>query len=150
MSKSWLEADYRTALEGYRTNLHCVAKGLTSLVVCFKALTSQTRNEVEIAALLENYVEQSSLLLLRASALDPKVLQKTVVTPVSNWADTMVFLDMFVEQAPYLHREALERVLPYALLRSMYNQVYVGKDETNKAPMGTIRASKKKETVDGI
>jgi hypothetical protein len=53
LSKSWAESDYRTGIEGYRTNLHCVAKSLTQIVVVFKSLTSQTRNELEIQLLLE-------------------------------------------------------------------------------------------------
>ncbi len=124
LSKSWQEADYRTAVAGYRTNLHCISKALISLVVSFKALTTQSCNDAEIAQLLELFVEQSSILLLRAWQLDPKVLQKTLSVQTTNLVDATIFLDMFVEQAPYLERESLERVLPYALLRSYYNQVF--------------------------
>ncbi len=42
LSKPWAESDYRTGVEGYRTNLHCVAKSLTQLVVVFKSLTTLT------------------------------------------------------------------------------------------------------------
>jgi NCK-associated protein 1 len=148
LSKSWAESDYRTGVEGYRTNLHCVAKSLTQLVVVFKSLTSQTRNELEIQLLLEVFLEHSTVLLLRASQTDPRNLQKlTGNPPVTNWSDTMIFLDLFLEQAPYIERETLERILPYALLRSMYSQVYAVKEA---APQSTMRASKKKEAADGI
>merc|ERR1711916_172950 len=63
LSKSWSEADYRTALEAYRTNLHCIAPAVISLIVCHKALTSQTRNELEIQLLLEVFLEHSTVLL---------------------------------------------------------------------------------------
>ncbi len=120
LSKSWAESDYRTGVEGYRTNLHCVAKSLTELVVVFKSLTSQTRNELEIQLLLEVFLEHSTVLLLRASQTDPRNLQKlTGNPPVTNWSDTLIFLDLFLEQAPYIERETLERIMPYALLRSM-------------------------------
>ena len=93
----------------------------------------------------------------------------------ANWADCLIFLDMFVEQAPYLQvglhfrlpfgvpcpvsshaplhtqREALERVVPYALLRSMYNQVYLGKEDVRASSVSTMRGGpKKREMVDGI
>jgi hypothetical protein len=36
LSKSWSEADYRGAVCAYRTNLHCIALALTSLLVAMK------------------------------------------------------------------------------------------------------------------
>ncbi len=147
LSKSWNEADYRAGVEGYRTNLHCMAKSLSQLIVCFKSLTSQTRNELEIQLLLEVFLEQSTVLLLRASQTDAKVLQKLLGgQTVTGWADTLIFLDLFLEQAPYLERQTLERILPYPLLRSMYGQVYTTKEVVVQS---TIRA-KKKENVDGV
>lgn len=78
--------------------------------------------------------------------MDPRVFQKLTGVQMSNWADVMVFLDLFIQQAPYLERDALEKVLPYALLRSMYNEVYKTRDGVTA---GTVR-SKKKEDADGI
>ena len=96
LSKTWSEADFRTGVEGYRTNLHCVAKSLTDLVVSFKSLTSQTRNEVEIKLLLQVFLEHSTVLLLRASQTDPRNLQKLVGGyPITNWSETLIFLDIF-------------------------------------------------------
>ncbi len=118
--------------------------------MCFKALTSQTRNEAEIAALLELFLEQSSVLLLRGSMMDPKLMAKLVPAQAYNWSDAMVFLDMFVEQAPFLQRESLERILPYALVRSMYHQVYQPKEEA-KMRSSTIRGAPKVQVAsDGI
>lgn len=144
------EADYRTAVEGYRTNQHCIAEALSALVVCFKALTSQSRNEAEITLLLELFLEQSSVLLLRGSLMDPKLLTKLVPAQAYNWSDAVVFLDMFVEHAPFLQRESLERIMPYALVRSMYHQVYLPKEDL-RGRTSTMRGAPKVQVAsDGI
>jgi hypothetical protein len=120
---------------------------LAQLVVCFKSLTSQTRNELEIQLLLEVFLEQSTVLLLRATQTDPRNLQKLLSgQPITNWADTLIFLDLFLEQSPYLERQTLERIMPYPLLRSMYEQVYTTKEAVVQS---TMRA-KKKENVDSV
>jgi NCK-associated protein 1 len=145
LSKSWAEADYRTTIEAYRTNLHCMTKSLTQLIVAFKALTSQTRNELEIQLLLEVFLDHSTVLLLRASQCDPRLLTKLTGIQMNNWGECLIFLDLFLEEAG-LERESLQGVLPYALLRSFYKQVYTTKDALVQ---GTMR-QKKKENVDGI
>ncbi len=115
-------------------------------MVCFKSLTSQTRNELEIQLLLEVFLEQSTVLLLRATQTDPRNLQKLLGgQPIASWADTLIFLDLFLEQSPYLERQTLERILPYPLLRSMYGQVY-----TKEAVVQSTMRAKKKENVDSV
>eukprot|EP01114_Cavostelium_apophysatum_P008095 TRINITY_DN2037_c0_g1_i3.p1 TRINITY_DN2037_c0_g1~~TRINITY_DN2037_c0_g1_i3.p1 ORF type:complete len:968 (+),score=390.05 TRINITY_DN2037_c0_g1_i3:690-3593(+) len=118
-STIWKEATFNPVIEGHSNNAHTLAKGINSLVVAFKSITTNTPDEKEIVYLLQRFVEVSSVLLLRL-ARAPKTDKHGPV----DFPSMIIFMDKFIKECPLLTQESLESVLPYALLRSEYKTVY--------------------------
>jgi hypothetical protein len=51
---------------------------------------------------------------------------------VQSLPSVLIFMDKFVEDSPFVTQEVLEACLPYALLRSMYKQLYDTKTQGKK------------------
>ena len=108
----------------------------SQLIVSFKANTTSTHNETEIIQLLSQFVEISAVLLLRLTQLDSQTLAKTMNSKSAKLDTIVIFLDQFVEQAPYLTRDHLESVLPYSVLRTMYKRVFESTKSKGKKDVG--------------
>lgn len=120
-STYWRDATFNSATGGHDNNLHCVVRTIIELLVALKGVTSEAADEEELTDLLRQFVEISSVLLLRS--LTSGSSKENKYAP-RDFASVMVFFDMFIEENPLLMRDDLEYIIPYALLRSMWRQNY--------------------------
>jgi NCK-associated protein 1 len=120
-SSYWRDATFNSAIGGHENNLHCCVRTIVDLLASLKGATSETADEEELTDLLRQFVEISSVLLLRA--LTSASAKENKYAP-RDFASVMVFFDMFIEDNPLLMRDDLEYIIPYALLRSMWRQNY--------------------------
>ncbi len=67
-------------------------------------------------------------ILLKQAQQPPRQVEKVV----QSLPSVLIFMDKFVEDSPFVTQEVLEACLPYALLRSMYKQLYDTKTQGKK------------------
>jgi NCK-associated protein 1 len=123
-SKPWGEAIYRSAVEAYANNAHTLSLCINALLVSIKATTSVAENEREIVDLLKKFIESSACILLRHAQLPQKALEKLGIQSLPS---VVIFMDKFLQESPLLTQDMLEGCMPYALLRSLYRQIYESK-----------------------
>jgi len=87
VSTYWREAVFVPSIEAHDNNVHVLVKAINDLVIHFKSLTSENNSEEEIVALLNAFVEMSSVVLMRMAR------SKTDKT-VKDLPSVVVFLDM--------------------------------------------------------
>ncbi len=87
VSTYWREAVFVPSIEAHDNNVHVLAKAINELIIHFKSLTSENNSEEEIVALLNAFVEMSSVILMRMAR------SKTDKT-VKDLPSVVVFLDM--------------------------------------------------------
>jgi len=122
-SQVWRDAQYRPAIEGYTNNAHTLAKCINDLIVAFKSITmSNQLDEKEITNLLKEFVEVSSVILLRM-ARSINLAKQEKHTPV-DFPSVIIFMDLFISASPLLTQEVLESCLPYSLLRNEWKSIY--------------------------
>lgn len=117
VSSYWREAVFVPSIEAHDNNVHVLTKAINELIIHFKSLTSDHNSEEEIVALLNAFVEMSSVVLMRMAR------SKTDKT-VKDLPSVVVFLDMFIKECPLLVRSEVEQYLPYPFVRSMWREVY--------------------------
>lgn len=87
VSSYWREAVFVPSIEAHDNNVHVLTKAINELIIHFKSLTSDHNSEEEIVALLNAFVEMSSVVLMRMAR------SKTDKT-VKDLPSVVVFLDM--------------------------------------------------------
>jgi NCK-associated protein 1 len=159
-SKTWSEAIFHPAIEGHANNVHTLSLAINALLVATRA-TSTSDNEREIIDLTKKFIEAASYvsslsvcfvpsltphthartharththththrcILLKQAQQPPRQVEKVV----QSLPSVLIFMDKFVEDSPFVTQEVLEACLPYALLRSMYKQLYDTKTQGKK------------------
>lgn len=86
----WREAQFRPVIEGHSNNAHTLAKTINELIIAFKAITSSSGDEREIALMLKTFVEVSSVILLRMAKYAQAKQDKH--TPV-DFPSIIIFMD---------------------------------------------------------
>lgn len=87
VSTHWRDAVFVPSIEAHDNNVHVLTKAINELIIHFKSLTSDHNSEEEIVALLNAFVEMSSVVLMRMAR------SKTDKT-VKDLPSVVVFLDM--------------------------------------------------------
>jgi len=123
ISNYWREAQYKAAFEAYQHNAHTLAKTISGLITCIKAITLGNPDEREIVNQLKLFLEVSSVILLRMARTTYK---QEKLAPV-DFPSIIVFMDIFVNESPLLNRELLESCMPYALLRNEWKSLFTVK-----------------------
>jgi NCK-associated protein 1 len=126
-SKTWAEAIFHPAIEGHANNVHTLSLAINALLVATRA-TSNSDNEREIVNQTKKFVEAASCILLKQAQQPPRQVEKVV----QSLPSVLIFMDKFVDDSPFVTQESLESCLPYALLRSMYKQLYDTKTQGKK------------------
>ena len=96
-----------------------------TLLVLMKSLCEEGDEETANES-LSRYLEVTSIIVVRLLRLNVKDLQKKL--PFSSLQSVIVFLDLFVRQAG-LNKSQLDKVTPYALMRSLYHDIYLAEVE---------------------
>eukprot|EP01112_Ceratiomyxa_fruticulosa_P019008 TRINITY_DN6153_c0_g1_i1.p1 TRINITY_DN6153_c0_g1~~TRINITY_DN6153_c0_g1_i1.p1 ORF type:complete len:1157 (-),score=241.56 TRINITY_DN6153_c0_g1_i1:17-3487(-) len=117
----WKEAVYKPQLEGYLNNAHNLSRCINDLIITFGTLTNPSGSELDIIALLQRFIEVSSVILLRMARTKDK-------HSPTDFPSVIIFMDKFMEDAKLLTYDALDSCLPYSLLRNMYKDVYENKN----------------------
>jgi len=124
-SSLWRDAQFRPQVEGHLNNVHTLAQTINGLIIAFTAISSATADVSNITTNLLRFLEVSSVILLRVARSRDKH------GPV-DFPSVVIFMDKFVSASPLLTHDALERCLPYALMRNMYKQIYEEKTGPGK------------------
>ena len=126
VTKFWGEATkcYKANAEAFVNNAHVLTTTIHTLILSSKVYSSPNENLQEIINPLSNFIEISSNLLLRLTKMGSKNYAKIFGTAVTDLGTMYMFLDRFVEESNLLTVEHLENCLPFALMRSMYKQIY--------------------------
>jgi len=119
----WREAVYIPALGAYQNNVHLLARVINEVIVGFCSLIITPPDEKQVALFLTQFVEISSMVLLRMARNPPKGEK---FRPV-DFPSIIVFLDQFVENCPLITRDILEDCIPYTLLRNMFRDIFVAR-----------------------
>ena len=126
----WSESSFISHLGGYVNNLHVMGLGMSQAITSLGAALGNSEDEVlEVPKLLEGYLESATNVLFALAGGGPN---KDSI--FANWLDDsseknrsfphmVFFLDFFLESTCYVTRESLEKLIPYALLRSMRQAV---------------------------
>lgn len=126
-SRTWQEADYRPNLEAHLNNVSVTSIAIAEILTAFKSTpTSGIPEPKDVSNVLMQFLEIGAALALRAVRLPPQGKGKNHV------ASVIAFLDRFVDATPFVSREMVEPILPYAFIRTMYRDLYdVGNDAAN-------------------
>mmetsp|Transcript_23209 Transcript_23209/g.58056 ORF Transcript_23209/g.58056 Transcript_23209/m.58056 type:complete len:1151 (-) Transcript_23209:109-3561(-) len=121
-SRVWGEALYLKSYEAHTNNMHCAARAMSAMMISVKrALCTSPEGELEVVAMLEKFVEISSITLLRFLSVNPSDLGRSV--KLHSLPSVVIFLDLFITTCPLLKRDAIECHMPYSLMRSMYHDL---------------------------
>jgi hypothetical protein len=119
-AKIWGESLYIPHLAAYSNNLHLMALGISQAIINFTATFAGSSEEITgIPQLLSTYLEYSAIALLHIAGGEMASASRLK----SSYPHMVAFLDIFLSTTCYLTREALESVVPYALIRSMYQSL---------------------------
>ncbi|KAM4644108.1 LOW QUALITY PROTEIN: nck-associated protein 1-like [Amazona ochrocephala] len=102
---------YSPELDGYRNNLHCLAKAIAQLSAAL--FTVHNKN-------IEEHLKE---FLLVASSSLLQLGQDTERLRVRNRDSIVLLLQLIVAESPFLSLDVLERCFPYVLLRNAYREV---------------------------
>lgn len=119
-SRTWQDADYRPSLEAHSNNVSVTAIAIAEVLTAFKSTTpaGTIPEPKDVSNCLLHFIEVGATLALRAVRFPPQGKSKTHV------ASVIAFLDRFVDSTPFVSREQVEPMLPYAFIRTMYRDLY--------------------------
>lgn len=123
-ARLWLEAEYRPALEAYTNNAGVLSTAIAELVTALRTGAGNAQADPrEVTQALLLFVEISAAVLLRQLA------RAGAGSSSGNRGrfglqSALIFLDRFVDASRFLTRDLVEQIVPYALLRAAYRDLY--------------------------
>ncbi|GKV03804.1 hypothetical protein SLEP1_g16050 [Rubroshorea leprosula] len=148
-SNIWNTTGFNIDTGGFNNNIHCLARCISAVI----AGSEHVR--------LEREHQQRQLLSNGCESLDPDIrvsadasiksamqlfVKFAAGIVLDSWNETnrshlvakLIFLDQLCDISPYLPRSSLEQHVPYAILRSIYNQYY---SNSPSMPLALLTAS---------
>eukprot|EP01089_Gocevia_fonbrunei_P007157 TRINITY_DN18213_c0_g1_i1.p1 TRINITY_DN18213_c0_g1~~TRINITY_DN18213_c0_g1_i1.p1 ORF type:complete len:127 (-),score=35.64 TRINITY_DN18213_c0_g1_i1:48-428(-) len=119
-------------LENHSNNVNCVILCVHALLRNAAVLKGKGSVRERVEDMEKEFLEIAAFVVLAMAQKGPKELEKMKVV---SFASIMILLEKFVSSASWQAQQELEAVVPYALLRSMYFEVYrrkVGPSGKNK------------------
>ncbi|XP_070597100.1 nck-associated protein 1-like isoform X1 [Erythrolamprus reginae] len=102
---------YLTEMDGYRNNIHCLAKAI--IQVSAALFTIYNKN-------IESHLKE---FLVLASASISQGGQEVDRMKAKNWESISLLLYLLVEESSFLTIDMLETCFPYVLLRNAYREI---------------------------
>ncbi|XP_058023361.1 nck-associated protein 1-like isoform X2 [Ahaetulla prasina] len=102
---------YLTEIDGYRNNIHCLAKAI--IQVSAALFTIYNKN-------IESHLKE---FLVLASASISQGGQEVDRMKAKNWESISLLLYLLVEESSFLTVDMLETCFPYVLLRNAYREI---------------------------
>ncbi|XP_073299631.1 protein NAP1 isoform X1 [Primulina huaijiensis] len=151
-STIWDTTTFNVETGGFSNNVHCLARCISAVIVGSEFVRLEREYEQNqslsnghagemLNPAAQNYLSIEanikSVMQLFIKFCAGIILDTWSESNRSHLVAKLIFLDQICEMSPYLPRSTLESHIPYAILRSLYNQCY----SNSSTPLALLSAS---------
>ncbi|KZV28615.1 hypothetical protein F511_33826 [Dorcoceras hygrometricum] len=138
-STIWDTTTFNVGTGGFSNNVHCLARCICAVIVGIEFVRlereyeqNQSLSNGHVGEMLNPAAQNYLSIEANIKSVIQLFIKFCAAIILDTWSDSnrphlvakLIFLDQICEMSPYLPRSTLESHIPYAILRSLYNQYY--------------------------